>query len=580
MELGSWGRRIALFVFLGVVVVGSTVVVLYRIREHKVAAAAVLSKQSTAGTASPREVPTENITPQPSANSPDDASVFASTAESEVTQLREGFTLGQWIGLHGNDAGWERKPNKKLEMTDWPRKECLSYVRRETLPSGAELVRALYFYPPPVPSPVVFPTQSTPELINGCVLAIVLVEATSRSSDFDPERVGEERAAEFARPLDRAVQQRFTNLYGDGVGMKNVPFWGPGSRFYEDAARWIPHAEIISGYDPKGLHMPDEDELATAPFAFVRARLPLVQEFELHMGLFHYDAATESSRFRQAVALAGVDIAISQRMEKLYEVDTRLAQRLQDEAEEICKTRCVPEAMPTPTGNEWKEPLLPVLQDWFKALEAADSGKRAAGLVAADRLLMAFGGVRPGDQFGSVQSSTAEQSKRRSDLQALDATFEPGFADAFYHYTGNWLKEAKDLDRDSKGGILAVVTWMSSGDVCKQAGSEAFRAIISDGEALLSKKIDAPTAAQVHFMVGDAYSDIVAIAAGESGGNGEYDPAQYQNEADADRTRALQHYGAGLELDSNSDSAKDAWRQAWHLAAELLPNERYVCFGD
>jgi len=57
-----------------------------------------------------------------------------------------------------------------------------------------------------------------------------------------------------------------------------------------------------------------------------------------------------------------------------------------------------------------------------------------------------------------------------------------------------------------------------------------------------------------------SHSDIVAIAAGESGGNDEYDPAQYQSEADADRAKALQHYRAGLELDSNSDSAKDAWR--------------------
>ena len=81
-------------------------------------------------------------------------------------------------------------------------------------------------------------------------------------------------------------------------------------------------------------------------------------------------------------------------------------------------------------------------------------------------------------------------------------------------------------------------------------------------------------------MVGDAYSDIVAIAAGESGGSGEYDPTQYEAEAEADRTKALQHYRAGLAVDNTSDSAKDAWRQAWHLAAGLLPNERYVCFGD
>ena len=580
MEPSSRSRRITLLVFVGVVAAGFTVAMLYRVKEHKVSAAAIQTKQSTAEAASPRELATENIPPQPSATSPDDTAALASIAESEVTQLREGFTLAQWIELHGKDEGWERKPNKKLEMTDWPRKECLSYVKPETLPSGTEMVRAVYFYPPPVPSPVIFPAQSGPELIDGCVLAIVLVEAATPMSDFGPEPERDVRRREFGHTLARAVQQRFTKLYGDSVGMKNVPFWGPGARFYEDAARWIPHAEIISGYDPKGLDMPDEDQLAVAPFAFVHARLPLVKEFELHIFKWHSDPVAETARFQKAVALAGADTAISQRMEKLYEVDTQLAQRLQDEAEEICKTRCVPEAMPTPTGNDWKEPLLPILQDWFKALKTAAPGRRAAGLVAADRLLVAFGGVRPGDQFGSVQSSTFEQSKRRSELHGLGATFEPGFADAFYHYTGTWLNEAKDLDHDSEGGVLALVTWMSGGEVCSQAGSEAFRTIISVGEALLSKKIDAPTAPQVHFMVGDAYSDMVAIAAGESGGNGEYDASKYEAEAESDRTKALAHYRAGLAIDNTSPSAKDTWSQAWYLSAGLLPRERYVCFGD
>jgi hypothetical protein len=575
MGPGSWTRQIAFLMFVVVAVAG----VLYRVSGPEVATAGVLMKQSAEASSHP-EPQTEKIPEQPSKNVPDDASVFASIAENEVTQLREGFTLAQWVKIHGEGDGWERKPNKKLEMTDWPRKECLRYVKRERLPSGASLVRALYFYPPPVPSHVTFPTLSPPELVNGCVLSIVLVEAATPVSVFGTEPERQTRGREFGHALDQAAQQRFTKLYGKGVGMKNVSFWGPGSRFYEDAARWIPHAEIVSGYDPKGLTMPDEDELAVAPFAFVRARLPLVQESELQMGPWHYDAATEAARFHQAVVMAGVDAAISRQMETLYGVDTKLAEGLQAEAEEICKTRCTQEAMPAPTGNEWKEPLVPVLEDWFEALKAADTGRRAAGLVAADRLLMAFGGVRPWDQFGSVQSNTAEQSKRRSELQGLGATFEPGFADAFYHYTGNWLNEAKDLDRDSSGGKLALVTWMSSGDVCGQPGSEAFRKIISEGEALLSQKIDAPTAAQVHFMVGDAYSDIVAIAAGESGGNGEYDPAQYESEAEADRSKALEHYHAGLELDNRSQAAKSAWRQAWHLAARLLPNERYVCFGD
>ena len=192
--------------------------------------------------------------------------------------------------------------------------------------------------------------------------------------------------------------------------------------------------------------------------------------------------------FHRAVAAAGVDATISQRMENLYEVDTSLAERLQAKAEEICKTRCVPEAMPKPTGSDWREPLVPLLQDWFKALKAVDAGHRAAGLLAANSLLTAFGSIRPGDHFGTVQSSTAEQSKLRSALQELGATFEPGYADGFYGYSGNWLDQAKDLDLDSEGGRLALVTWMSSGAHCDQAGSEPFRKVITEGEGSASQK--------------------------------------------------------------------------------------------
>jgi hypothetical protein len=373
------------------------------------------------------------------------------------------------------------------------------------------LVRGLYFYPPPAPSPAVFPNLSGPELIKGCVLAIVRVEAASSRSEFKPQRVGEERAAEFARPINQAMRERFTKKYGTSVGMESIPFWGPGSRWYQDAARWVPNAEIVSGYDVKGGHMPDEDALVFPPFVFVRGRMPLVQEWQVNIiGRSHRDPAKEAALFRQAVAAAGVCAAISQRMEKLYEVDTALADRLEKQVEEMCKSRCLPKELPRPKKDDWGEPIVPLLQDWFRALQTADPAHRAAGLLVADRVLIAFGSVRPWDRFGDVQSSTPEQSKRRSDLQNLGATFEPAYGDASYHYVGNWLDQAKDLDRDSEGGTLALLTWMSSSNTCGvAAGSEAFRVEISEGETLLTKKIDAPTAAQIHFMVGDAYSDIV-----------------------------------------------------------------------
>lgn len=556
MKPGPSTRRIALLVLILVAGGGAILAILHREAGHNVAAVTVVAKEPVVPTVSQPTPQSEQRQAQPPPSAPDDETAFALIVESEVSQLQQGITLAGWLDARGKSERWET--TKPEMLVAGPGEECLSLRRIDALPSGATIIRALYFNPPPVPSPVVFPTSTGSALFGACTLATVRVEA-------------EASTPEIGQAIAHVVSQRFAKIYGDGVETKGNPR-------EEEVTRRVGNTEIVSSYYPKTGLSPD------APGQLLRG--PVARVLALHIdpmnrGLrTHRDASLEAAQFHRAVAAAGVDATISQRMENLYEVDTSLAERLQAKAEEICKTRCVPEAMPKPTGSDWREPLVPLLQDWFKALKAVDAGHRAAGLLAANSLLTAFGSIRPGDHFGTVQSSTAEQSKLRSALQELGATFEPGYADGFYGYSGNWLDQAKDLDLDSEGGRLALVTWMSSGAHCDQAGSEPFRKVITKGEALLAKNIDAPTAAQVHFMVGDAYSDIVGIAGGESGANGEYDASQFEGEAEADRAKALAHYRAGLAVDNTSENAKDAWSQAWHLAAGLVPSERYVCFGD
>jgi hypothetical protein len=48
-----------------------------------------------------------------------------------------------------------------------------------------------------------------------------------------------------------------------------------------------------------------------------------------------------------------------------------------------------------------------------------------------------------------------------------------------------------------------------------------------------------------------------------------------RGKAEAARSKALQHYAAGLADDGTSRQAKDAWLQAWHISAGLLPHARY-----
>jgi hypothetical protein len=87
--------------------------------------------------------------------------------------------------------------------------------------------------------------------------------------------------------------------------------------------------------------------------------------------------------------------------------------------------------------------------------------------------------------------------------------------------------------------------------------------VIPVGEDLIAMGIDAHTAAQAHFMVGDAFSDIVVRARGASNDRGKAEAA------------ALRHYAAGLASDGTSRQAKDAWLQAWHISAGFLPHTRY-----
>jgi hypothetical protein len=241
--------------------------------------------------------------------------------------------------------------------------------------------------------------------------------------------------------------------------------------------------------------------------------------------------------------------------------------------QQLFRVSAYPRQAQQPVATKVRESLSPLLQGWFNALKTVSPAQRAAGLLAADRLLEAAHGA------GKIPGGWPEKPDRRSALEELGAAFEMNNSTGDFYYIYNWGKQARELDPNGTVGEMAIIGSLAMSS-CDAASSDPFRTIILDGEALLAKGLDAPMAAQVHFMVGDAYSDIVAIAGGDAGPNGEYDPEQFQAEAGASHTKALQHYRSGLAVDNSSENAKDAWTQAWRLSAGLLPRERYVCFGD
>jgi len=473
-----------------------------------------------------------------------DATAFAAAAETEVVQLHDGLTLAQWLKERGEREGWRKTPEETITSTSVPGLECVSYWRTAKLPSGAEVIQAVYFYPPPTPSPAVFPALSGQELINGCLLTIVRLEAAAATSDFAPTLERDARAQEFGNVLDQAVRQRFTKLYGESIGRKDDPVWGKGNILARDAGRWIHGSEIVAGYNPRGSPF---GQLVGGPAVYVRASLEMVGQAKHDHSVLYGYRLIPRSQFHQAVALAKADAALSQRFTDLYE--------------QVFQAGMFEEGAKHPENAKWRQSFLPLLGKWLASLKAAPTAQRAAGFLAADHLLEAA--QEAGGTPGWPEQSSA--------LQKLGAVFELNGIDNSYSYTGNWQTAARELDPDGPVGEMAVIGSMDRGSCDPHK-------IIEDGESLLARSIDRPTTAQVHFMIADAYSDIFTIAKGYDP-SGDYPNIQEPAAAPA-HAKALDHYRAGLAIDTSSENAKHAWSQAWHLSAGLFPSMRYMCVSD
>ncbi len=279
------------------------------------------------------------------------------------------------------------------------------------------------------------------------------------------------------------------------------------------------------------------------------------------------DPEAESARFHRAVAIAGVDPSISNRIKQLYDLDVTVSELQAKRFAEICGNGCATDAdlqkFPASTGEDWRKPLVPTLRDWLNALKPLGPDRQASGLLAADRVLTVFGGIMDGGlnvsegQFGRGDSISPAKAELRSGLEALGAVIGPSETDGGrLSYTGNWLEQARHLSPDTEAGKLASFVWMTA------AQCQTPEAVIPVGEDLIAKGVDAQTAAQVHFMVGDAFSDIIRAS-------------DDRGKVKESRSKALQHYAAGLAGDGTSRQAKDAWLQAWHISAGLPPHTRY-----
>jgi hypothetical protein len=475
-----------------------------------------------------------------------DVGEFVGDAVHFVSLLRDGTTLGHWLDT--------RNPNDQWAEYE---EECASYFTIDRSPSGIAIPWKMYFYPPPVPSQIAFPNHGSR---RDCVLGTIQVEAEDRGHP------------DLAKLMDTATREVIAWKYGKSIDGGDVPFWGTYS--YPDAERWISNAEIISGHSSEVSHCNDLHAplLAMGDTAFVCAHSALVRRLELDLAHSYRYRDIEDAQFHKALAMAGADPTLNEKLQNLYQQILRgNGERLRNLSWQYVEGGVPPGRTVQPPA--WLPSLVPLLQEWLTRVKTLPSERRAAGLLAADHLLLAA--QTAGDMAGWRLAGNDKWP-----TEQLRGEFTPSQIEKGYSYTRGWAKQARELDPTGPVGQMAIIGSMAHASCDGEGSDDPSRKVIVEGEKLLSKGLDAPLAAQVHFMVGDAYSDFVALAAQGLNAQGSSDPNKFRGEAAADRAKALEHYRAGMTLDDASQNAQDAWRQAWRLLAGIQPEERYVCFEE
>lgn len=244
-----------------------------------------------------------------------------------------------------------------------------------------------------------------------------------------------------------------------------------------------------------------------------------------------------------------------------------------------------------PTHWEIRGPEVAVrLRTWLAMSQTLEPPKQAAALLIADRIVVMEeedGNLEPPDRPDNVGPTTEGQtspprpkSSAQLELEKLGArfTYEPGSERYFYEL--NWLQKAYELDPKGQAGDLAFVALMKRGFDTSQTcanGSEQFREVIRRGTEFLREHHAGEVEAQVHFTMGDAYRDIVALAEGLQGDN-YVDTTKYKPEAPAARAKSIAEYRAGLALDGKSQASLIANEQLRSLDAGEAPHyARFYC---
>ena len=223
-----------------------------------------------------------------------------------------------------------------------------------------------------------------------------------------------------------------------------------------------------------------------------------------------------------------------------------------------------------------------MLRPWVESAQSLEPAKRAAALLVADTIVVMEeedGNLEPSDSEKPPAESKPSKNRPKSEaqlqLESIGAQFSSDSTSERNLYVLNWLRQSYELEPNGRPGELAFLLLMKRGfntsPGCKN-GNELFREVIRRGTEYLQQHRSTDVEARVHFMMGDAYRDIVALAAAQHGDT-YADSATYKPENAKARIKAVAEYRAGLLIDEKSDTSRIAKERLRSLQAGEAPHD-------
>ncbi len=464
------------------------------------------------------------------------ASTPAGRVALELWQLRPGVSLGEWFQQHATDdvvPGLPGDDDGHGVFGNW----CIRTTLLDEV-ARTRIERTAYFYAPEPPDGLVLP-ESRSELVRSCRLGAISVRvpvADSAAGAALADSVREQLARAFGGPVSSVV-----SFFGSA-------YWHRIGRFRRGDVDAASALQVLPHLDTTGTRRPTVRALAILTLSGLSLD-GLVPDQD--------PPIADSVPLDSGVAWADLGAAVAAPLVRVVR-DTMWRERGDT------------------TGRAAVRQGLPgAFRRWLGLAEELPLPQRAAALYVADRAMhQALCGVLPCDQ---ESDSTA-----LAPFVALGARFVWSELGGQWIYERTWLSQARVFDRDGPLGQRILLAQLLAGfdfsGMCA-AGPEAFRRVIANAERYLERVPNSPIAADVHYLAGEAWADVVALAAGA--GDIYADSSRYSAEAPEARRRALAHYHAAIGANPSSPLARAAWHRAWWLLSELPPRRaRFLCIYD